>query len=130
MGAYYNQYKSIKAAAVLVDLWVSERVYEVCGKIIFKRNLADFLYFESGRVEEALLYWRNIRKILKPFLITGNICIALKKFDDVENFFRALEIEPANQDAVENLEALHNFMANAPAVEFLKKIFNVLDLQL
>ena len=50
MGVYYNQYKNIRAAAVLVDLWVSECVYEVCGKILF--------YFST----DAVLTYPHIHK--------------------------------------------------------------------
>ncbi len=84
--------------------------------IIFRKNLADFLYVESGRAEEALRIYVNILAAnpddVETLLITGHIFVALKKFDDAEDFYhRVLEIEPANQDATQNLEALQNFLA-------------------
>jgi hypothetical protein len=50
MVIYYNQNKNIRAAAVLVDLWVSEWGYEVCGKIVF--------YFST----DAVLTYPHIHK--------------------------------------------------------------------
>ena len=85
--------------------------------ITFQKNLADFLYVESGRLEEALQIYVNILAAhpedLEILLIAGHICVALKKFDEAETFYnRILEIEPANEDAAKNLKALKNYLQN------------------
>ena len=76
-----------------------------------QKNLADFLFVEQGRVEEALQIYVNILAIhpddIETLLISGHICVALKKFDDAREFYeRVLILEPDNADAGNNLQAL------------------------
>ena len=87
------------------------------GNITFQKNLADFLYVESGMVEEALQIYVKILTIcpedIETLLITGHICVAIKKFDDAEEFYnRVLEIDPRNEGAKQNLVALKKYIAN------------------
>jgi glycosyltransferase involved in cell wall biosynthesis/DNA-binding SARP family transcriptional activator len=77
----------------------------------FRKNLADFLFVELGRIEEALQIYVNILKAhpndIETMQITGHICVALKKFDDARDLYlRVLELEPGNQDAMNNLQAI------------------------
>lgn len=79
--------------------------------ITFQKNLAEFLFVESGKVEEALQIYVNILGVnpydVETLLITGHICVALKRFDDARDFYqRVLELEPENEDANNNLQAL------------------------
>ncbi len=81
------------------------------GNINFQKNLADFLFVESGKIEEALQIYVNILAVnphdVETLLITGHICVALKKLDDARDFYhRVLELEPGNEDAGNNLQAL------------------------
>jgi tetratricopeptide (TPR) repeat protein len=76
-----------------------------------QKNLADFLYVEQGRVEEALQIYVNILGAhphdVETLLITGHICVALKKFDGAKEFYeKVLALEPDNEDASKNLQAL------------------------
>ncbi len=76
-----------------------------------QKNLADFLFVVKGRVEEALEIYMRILALdphdLETLLITGHICLALKKFDDAEKFYeKVLALEPDNEDARNNLQAL------------------------
>ncbi len=89
--------------------------------ITFQKNLADFLYVESGRVEDALQIYVNILAAdpedVETLLITGHICVALKKLDDARHFYqRVLEIEPGNPDAGQNLKALENYVKSDKAI--------------
>jgi GT2 family glycosyltransferase/Flp pilus assembly protein TadD len=84
------------------------------NNISFQKNLADFYYVELRRVEDALQIYVNILethpKDVETLLAIGCICSALGKFDDAIDFYkRVLEIEPGNEDAKENLEALKNY---------------------
>ena len=77
--------------------------------ITFQKNLADFLYVEHGKVEEALQIYVDILTVhpgdVETLLITGHICVALKRFEDASGFYkRVLEIQPGNQDAKKTLE--------------------------
>ena len=88
------------------------------GNITFQKNLADFYYVESGRVEDALrIYVRVLEshpEDVETLLITGHICVALQKFDDAKDFYqRVLEIEPWNADAGQNLEKLEKILAGS-----------------
>lgn len=79
--------------------------------VTFRKNLADFLYVDEGRVEEALENYVAVLRI-KPddtetLLITGHICTEIERFEDAMNFYhKVLYIEPQNLDARQNLEAL------------------------
>ena len=68
-------------------------------------------------VEEALQIYVKILTIcpedIETLLITGHICVAIKKFDDAEEFYnRVLEIDPRNEGAKQNLVALKKYIAN------------------
>jgi tetratricopeptide (TPR) repeat protein/glycosyltransferase involved in cell wall biosynthesis len=81
--------------------------------INFQKNLADFLFVEQAKVEEALQIYVNILSThpddVETLLITGHICVALKKFDDAIEFYeRVLVLAPDNEDAAKNLQALRN----------------------
>lgn len=78
---------------------------------IFQKNLGDFYYVESGRMEEALGIYLKILTAnptdIETLLIMGHICVSLKKIGDAKVFYnRALELEPWNVDARENLDQL------------------------
>jgi tetratricopeptide (TPR) repeat protein len=81
--------------------------------VTFRKNLADFLYVEEGRVEEALENYVEVLRI-KPddadtLLIAGHICTTIERFEDAMIFYhKVLDIEPRNLDARQNLEALKN----------------------
>jgi GT2 family glycosyltransferase/Flp pilus assembly protein TadD len=91
-----------------------ERAVELMpDNINFQKNLADFLFVEQGKVEEALQSYVNILAThpedVETLLITGHICAALKKFDDAKKFYqRVLALAPENEDASKNLQALTN----------------------
>jgi glycosyltransferase involved in cell wall biosynthesis/tetratricopeptide (TPR) repeat protein len=81
--------------------------------INFKKNLADFLFVEQGQVEEALQIYVSILAAhptdVETLLITGHICVALKKFNDAKDFYaQVLTLQPDNGDARQNLTAIHN----------------------
>jgi tetratricopeptide (TPR) repeat protein len=83
------------------------------GNMTLQKNLADFLFVELGKVEDALQIYVDLLVTypddVDTLLITGHICVALKKFDDAKNFYeRVLALEPGNQDANNNLQALIN----------------------
>ena len=87
--------------------------------INLQKNLADFLFVEQGKVEEALQIYVNILAThpddVETLLITGHICVALKKFDDAKEFYgRVLALEPDNEDAGQNLKALNNRQTERP----------------
>jgi glycosyltransferase involved in cell wall biosynthesis/Flp pilus assembly protein TadD/GT2 family glycosyltransferase/2-polyprenyl-3-methyl-5-hydroxy-6-metoxy-1,4-benzoquinol methylase len=82
--------------------------------ITFQKNLADFYYFEQGEMEEAMKIYVNIlgknQKDVETLLILGNICVALKKFEDAKIFYsRAVEVDPGNKDAMQNLKKVQAF---------------------
>jgi GT2 family glycosyltransferase/Tfp pilus assembly protein PilF len=83
------------------------------ANINFQKNLADFLFVEQGKVEEALQIYVNILAAqpddVETLLIAGHICVALKKFEDAKEFYeRLLALTPDNEDAAKNLQALMN----------------------
>ena len=74
----------------------------------FQKNLADFYYVESGRVEEAMVLYVKVLGInpedIEVLLTLGAICGSLEKFTDAKFFYeRVLEVEPWNADARERL---------------------------
>jgi tetratricopeptide (TPR) repeat protein len=84
-----------------------------------QKNLADFLFVEQGKVAEALQIYVNILAThpddVETLLITGHICVALKKFDDAQDFYeRVLALAPDNEDAGKNLQALKNLQVERP----------------
>jgi FkbM family methyltransferase len=87
--------------------------------INFQKNLADFLFVEQGKVEEALQIYVNILAThpedVETLLISGHICVALKKFDDAKEFYkRVLALAPDNEDASKNLQALMSRQVERP----------------
>ena len=67
--------------------------------VTFRKNLADFLYVEEGRVEEALENYVEVLRIkpddVETLLITGHICTAIERFEDAMSFYhKVLDIEP------------------------------------
>lgn len=81
------------------------------ANVVFSKNLADFLYVEQGRIEEALQLYVDILgkepADTETLLMTGRICAGLQKFEDARDFYqRVLEIEPWNKDAATLLDQL------------------------
>jgi glycosyltransferase involved in cell wall biosynthesis/Flp pilus assembly protein TadD len=77
----------------------------------FQKNLADFYYIESGRMEEALQIYVKLLDAnptdLETLIILGQICTSLKKTDDARVFYnKVLELEPWNMDVREKLDQL------------------------
>jgi tetratricopeptide (TPR) repeat protein len=78
-----------------------------------QKNLADFLFVELGKVDDALQIYVDLLTThpddVDTLLITGHICVALKKFDDAKDYYeRVVALEPGNQDANNYLQALTN----------------------
>jgi len=107
--------------------------------IIFQKNLADFYCIELGRIEEALQIYVSVLKTdpqdVEALTATGLICKALNNFDDARHFFtQALQIEPWNADAREQIDDLQgqalaaNLNAESPedAYRRLQEKMNVL----
>ena len=68
---------------------------------------------EQKKVEEALEIYVKILALdshdVDTLLISGHICVALKKFDDAKDFYkRVLALAPDNPDANRNLNTLNN----------------------
>jgi tetratricopeptide (TPR) repeat protein len=79
--------------------------------LTLQKNLADFLFVELGKLEEALQIYVDILAThpddVETLLITGHICVALKKFDDAKDFYeQVLRLEPDNEDANKNIQVL------------------------
>jgi tetratricopeptide (TPR) repeat protein len=97
-----------------------ERAVELMpANINFQKNLADFLFVEEAKVEEALQIYVNILSTrpddVETLLITAHICVALKKFDDAKDFYeRVLALAPDNEDASKNLQALNSRQIGQP----------------
>ncbi len=77
----------------------------------FQKNLADFYFVESGRVEEAVSLYRDVLEVdaadVEALMSMGLICEALERPEDARHFYnRVLESEPWNVDAREQLEKL------------------------
>ncbi|MGD9046103.1 MAG: tetratricopeptide repeat protein, partial [Desulfobacterales bacterium] len=67
--------------------------------ITLQKNLADFLFVELGKMEDALQIYIDILAThpddVDTLLICGHICVALKKFDDAQEYYeRILALEP------------------------------------
>jgi glycosyltransferase involved in cell wall biosynthesis/Flp pilus assembly protein TadD len=79
----------------------------------FQKNLADFLFVECGKTEEALCIYKNVLDKnpddLETLLICGHICAALEKFDEAGDYYqRVLTLEPDHTDASHHLDAITN----------------------
>ena len=77
----------------------------------FQKNLADFYFVESGRVEDALTIYNKVLEVdfgdVEALMSMGLICEALKRPEDARHFYnRVLENEPWNVDARQQLENL------------------------
>ena len=78
---------------------------------IFAKNLADFYYFQEGRVEEAFQIYLKLLEAdpmnLEVLLMLGQMCQLLKKAEEAKVFYkRVLELEPGNRYAREGLDKL------------------------
>ncbi len=78
----------------------------------FQKNLADFYFVESGRVEDALAIYNRVLEVdfadVEALMSMGLICTALERPEDARHFYnRVLENEPWNVDARERLENLY-----------------------
>ena len=77
----------------------------------FQKNLADFYFVESGRVEDALAIYNKVLGIdpgdVEALMSMGLICAGLERPEDARHFYnRVLENEPWNVDARQQLENL------------------------
>ena len=77
----------------------------------FQKNLADFYFVESGRVEDALTIYNKVLEVdfgdVEALMSMGLICEALERSEDARHFYnRVLENEPWNEDARQQLENL------------------------
>ena len=120
---YYNQ--GIKDKA---QIHYEKAVEFQTENITFRKNLADFYYAELGRVEDALrIYLQLIEtnpKDVEILLITGHICVALKKFEDAKDFYtRVLEIEPWHADARQNLDKLPEVISGTNASQSVEEMY-------
>ena len=75
----------------------------------FQKNLADFYFVESGRIEDALEIYNKVLEMdfgdVDALMSMGLICVALEKFEDARHFYnRVLENEPWNMDARQQLD--------------------------
>ena len=82
----------------------------------FKKNLADFYYFELDRIEEALEIYNTILsekpEDLETLLVMGHICVKLDKIDDAIDFYNGiLEIDSGNESAIEMLRQIRKTVA-------------------
>ena len=76
-----------------------------------QKNLADFYFVESGRVEDALAGYKGVLEVdpgdVEALMSMGLICEALERPEDARHFYnRVLENEPWNVDARQQLENL------------------------
>ena len=102
---YKNEFKTKVLACYLKAVELEPE------NVTFRKNLADFLYVEEGRVEEALENYVEVLRIkpddVETLLITGHICTAIERFEDAMRFYhKVLDLEPTNLDARQNMEAL------------------------
>ena len=102
---YKKEYKAKVLACYLKAVEIEPE------NVNFRKNLADFLYVEEGRVEAALENYVEVLRIkpddVETLLITGHICTALERYEDAMNFYhKVLNLETQNLDARQNLEAL------------------------
>lgn len=79
--------------------------------ITFQKNLADFYFVVSERIDDALkIYLKILDKHpgdIETLLALGQICTSLNRIDDARFLFsKVLELEPKNISAIEGLKAL------------------------
>ena len=80
--------------------------------LTFQKNLADFYFVESGRIEDALAIYNKVLEAdfgdVEALMSMGLICEALERREDAAHFYnRVLENEPCNVNALERLEILY-----------------------
>ena len=102
---YKNEFKTKVLASYLKAVELEPE------NVTFRKNLADFLYVEEGRVEEALENYVEVLRIkpddVETLLVTGHICTSIDRYEDAMSFYKkVLNIEPGNLDARKNLEVL------------------------
>jgi tetratricopeptide (TPR) repeat protein len=81
------------------------------GNAVFLKNLADFLFIELGRPEEAMQKYVAILQQnpadLETLLAVGRVCESLRQEDDARHFYRTiLTLEPYNTGARDGLQRL------------------------
>ncbi len=79
----------------------------------FKKNLADFLCVEQGRIEEAMQIYIDLLTLvpddLEILTALGQVCEQLEKPADALRFFElALNVEPWNADIRQRVDELKN----------------------
>jgi tetratricopeptide (TPR) repeat protein len=79
----------------------------------FQKNLADFYFVESGRIEDALAIYNKVLEAdfgdVEALMSVGLICEALERPEDARHFYnRVLENEPWNEDARDARQQLEN----------------------
>jgi tetratricopeptide (TPR) repeat protein len=77
----------------------------------FQKNLADFYFVESGRIEDALAVYNQVLELdagdVEALMSIGLICDTMEKPEDAAYFYnRVLEVEPGNKDARQQLNNL------------------------
>ncbi len=90
------------------------------GNPTFLKNLADFYYVELKRVNEAANLYKKVLSIrpqdIESLLILGNIHVEIGKFHNAKAYYlKALEIDPANELALQMVEALKGRQQEAGA---------------
>ena len=80
--------------------------------LTFQKNLADFYFVESGRIEDALAIYNKVLEAdfgdVEALMAIGLICVSLDRPEDARHFYnRVLEHEPWNVDARRQLENLY-----------------------
>ena len=74
----------------------------------FRKNLADLCFVELGKVDESIQIYLDLHKKfprdVEVLIGLGHITKAVGHFEEAKQFYRkALEIEPWNRDAREEL---------------------------
>ena len=80
---------------------------------VFRKNLADFICLEQGRVEEAMqIYIELLSRTpddVEILTTLGQVCEQLEQMDDAARFYeKALNVEPWNADIRQRMEDLQN----------------------
>jgi tetratricopeptide (TPR) repeat protein len=80
---------------------------------VFRKNRADFICLEKGRVEEAMQVYIDLLAQtpddVEILTTLGQVCEHLEQMEDAQGFYQqALNVEPWNADIRQRLEALQN----------------------
>jgi Flp pilus assembly protein TadD len=107
LGVYYQKMGNMEKASSHYSTALQLEPYNGT----FEKNFADFQFVVVGNVGEALKHYLSVLKRhpedTEVLMAAGFICRSIDKPDDAELFFsRALEIEPWNLEASENLAKL------------------------